>query len=406
MHQPAFVLLGLPGDQPPCPEQQPELKNIIQNHTCFSGGHRHYELLHPYLPENHEWIPVQSPLEDTINKYRSRESIVVFVSGDPYFFGFGKTLKHYFPEATIRSIPAPNCLQMLARKLQTDYGNIVPLSLHGRNRHRLHTLLLRGEKQLGILTDTHSSPDKLARHLITYGYEHYHFYVGERLGSTTENIRSLTAKEAAQSTFDPLNCIIISSTKAKPARIGQPEDAFHKLPGKSGMITKTPVRLFTLSAMTLNQAGTFWDIGSCTGSMAIEARCMYPALEVTAFEKKEKAYTVLEQNFQKFGTPGIRLIQDSFLADFPEDLSQYTTERIFIGGHGGELENILQKCNLYLCGGGLIGFNAIRHDSLMRFKQWVETHPDYSVLTEETLQQQHENAITIIIAQKNEHGSQ
>lgn len=78
------------------------------------------------------------------------------------------------------------------------------------------------------------------------------------------------------------------------------------------MITKMPVRLLTLSMLTLREKKSFWDIGFCTGSVSIEAKLQFPELKVTAFEQRTEGKELMERNSRKFGTPGITTVMGDF----------------------------------------------------------------------------------------------
>lgn len=400
---PTFTLLGLNGDRALEIPSSGELKSILEEHRFFAGGKRQYLLLKEHLPEDHEWITVRSPIMEAMKELAQCDKVMVFLSGDPFFYGFGRTLKKHFPDASIRSHPGPHSLQLLAQKLRMDHGGMSSISLHGRDRQALYSSLLRGERMIGALTDASNSPDRIAEELLKYGYEHYRIHVGERLGGSEERVQSLSLEEASERSFNPLNCLILDSPKAKPAGIGHPDEAFHKIPGRPGMITKCAVRTFTLSALDLSSASSFWDIGTCTGSMAIESSCMVPELRVTAIEKKEEAFEPLERNLKAFGTPGIELIQKDVVEAFGEELQGRTVDRIFLGGHGGDMERILQKADDPLNESGLIALNAIQDKSAGQFREWVARKPSYTLLLYKSIQIDGENPITVLIAQKRSH---
>ncbi len=397
-----FILIGIEGDQAPDLSQDAELQQLLREHRIFSGGERQRKLVAPMLPEDHEWIPLQAPLKEAIAKYADKECVVVFVSGDPYFFGFGKTIQKHFPDASIRSFPASNAIQLLAQRLQMEYGDLQTVTLHGRERDRLYEALLRGIKIIGVLTDEKNSPDKLAEKLLNYGYGHYRMHVGEQLGGPEEKVRSFSLEEASKNSFASLNCFILESEQAVPAEAIHPDESFHKLPGRPGMITNRAVRAFTLAAMEPEPNGSFWDIGTCTGSIAIDAQTSYPGMRVTAFEKKEESWDALDRNLKAFGTPGIRVLKQDFLEGSSGSLEDAAVDRIFVGGHGGQLEAILEKGDGYLRSGGRIGLNAIRAESCERFEAWVKERTDYQLITDRTLRIDQENPIRVLIAQKGE----
>lgn len=400
---PTFTLLGLNGDRIPELPTRGELKSLLEEHRCFAGGKRQYELLKEHLPEDHEWITVRSPIPEVMKALAEQERVVVFVSGDPFFYGFGRTIRKHFPEARIRSYPGLHSLQLLAQELGMEHGGMKSISLHGRARNELYSSLLKGHGMIGVLTDEDNSPDRVAEELLEHGYGHYRIHVGERLGGSGERIRSLSLAEAGKTSFDPLNCLILESTEARPAGIGHPDEAFEKIPGRPGMITKRAIRTFTLSALDLSSASSFWDIGTCTGSMAIEANCMFPELRVSAIEKKEEAFEALERNIKAFGTPGIELIKKDVLDAFGEELLGRSVDRIFLGGHGGDMERILQKADDRLNEGGLVALNAIQDKSAERFREWINRKSSYTNILENRIQIDGENPITVLIAQKRSH---
>lgn len=78
------------------------------------------------------WIDIKVPLDEVFDRYRSydgRESIVVFASGDPLFFGFAVTIQNRLPDAQIRLYPSFNSLQLLAQNLLMSYHDMRIVSL-------------------------------------------------------------------------------------------------------------------------------------------------------------------------------------------------------------------------------------------------------------------------------------
>ena len=120
----------------------PEALAQIRKGKVFSGGIRHKEIVGPLLPAGAEWISITVPLERVFSRYEeiftrfeetaTDDSIIVFASGDPLFFGFANTIKRKLPEADILLYPAFNSLQTLAHRLVMPYDDIRTVSLTGR----------------------------------------------------------------------------------------------------------------------------------------------------------------------------------------------------------------------------------------------------------------------------------
>ena len=348
----------------------------------FSGGKRHHEIMRPYLPAEHTWIDITVPLSDVFEQYNSQfsilnpqPSIVVFASGDPLFFGFANTLRREMPEAEIKVFPSFNSLQMLAHRLLLPYHDMRIVSLTGRPWQEFDRALIERTPKIGILTDTKEhTPQRIAQRMLQYGYNSYTVFVGEHLGSDSqERVSKLTLSEVAQRTFDAPNCLILHSEALEQrvpdlqCRFGIPDEEFHILEGRPRMITKAPIRLLSLHALELQCKHTFWDVGFCTGSVSIEARLHFPHLQIISFEVRPEGEALMRKNAEKFGAPGITALIGDFLT---QDLSALPRpDAVFIGGHGGHLYEMLKRLKDVLLPGGCIVFNSVSAESQQAFKE-------------------------------------
>ena len=131
----------------------PEIQRVIVSHTVFSRWARHYEIVKPHLPHSHTWIPVTVPLTDVFARYRAHESVVIFASGDPLFYGFANTVLREMPHAEVNVLPYFNSLQLLAHRLLMPYHDMHVVSLTGRPWHKFDEALIRGYEKIGVLTD-------------------------------------------------------------------------------------------------------------------------------------------------------------------------------------------------------------------------------------------------------------
>ena len=353
----------------------PEILEIISSHRVFSGGVRHHEIVRSLLPEKADWIDIKVPLDEVFDRYRSydgRESIVVFASGDPLFFGFAVTIQNRLPDAQIRLYPSFNSLQLLAQNLLMPYHDMRIVSLTGRPWHEFDRALIESASKIGVLTDREHTPTTIARRMLEYGYGNYTMFVGERLGNTErQSIRQFSIQAAAMNNFVHPNCLILRKERDGHSRkFGLPDSAFEHLNGREKMITKMPIRLLSLSMLDLINRERFWDIGFCTGSVSIEAKLLFPHLHITSFEIREEGRKLMTENCHRFGTPGIEAIIGDFLS---VDLSALEApDAIFIGGHGGKLEDILVRLKEVLQPGGCIVFNSVSSNSRELFHKGAE----------------------------------
>src|SRR3954468_22959573 len=87
-----------------------EVKSLLPLHTIFSGGKRHYELIEQHLPLHHTWIDIKGDMQLLFDQYSQYDTIVVFASGDPLFYGFANTIAKYHPQSDLKVYPHFNSL--------------------------------------------------------------------------------------------------------------------------------------------------------------------------------------------------------------------------------------------------------------------------------------------------------
>ena len=404
MRRPKFIVIGL--SDAPEPWLEPKALEAIKQGKVFSGGKRHHEIMRPFLPESYEWIDITVPLSNVFAQYKQifkghfseqrepscmhvlsssdeigrsqwsmvkgQRFIVVFASGDPLFFGFANTILREMPDAAIELFPSFNSLQTLAHRMLMPYHDMRIVSLTGRPWHEFDKALIERVTKIGVLTDNKEhTPAAIAQRMMDYGYDHYNVCVGEHLGNPEkERITHLSLAEAAQRSFDNPNCMVLQATHTKPRIFGIPDEQFAILEGRPRMITKSPIRLLSLQALDLYQKHTLWDIGFCTGSVSIEAKLQFPHLEIVSFEVREEGKELMRINSHRFGAPGITALIGDFLI---QDLSALPRpDAVFIGGHNGQLSQMLERIKSVLLPGGCVVFNSVSKESQQAFKQQAE----------------------------------
>ena len=364
-----FIVIGITDN--PKPWFPPEVMEIIRNGKVFSGGKRHHEIVTSLLPANAEWIDITVPIDAVFEQYKLKANsqkptapLIVFASGDPLFFGFANTIKRKMPDAEIVVYPTFNSLQMLAHRLVMPYHDMRIVSLTGRPWPEFDKTLIERAEKIGVLTDKEHTPATIAQRMLDYGYTNYTMYVGEHLGNPSlEEVTTLTLEEAAQRKFGHPNCLILNSCNScnswskKQSQFGIPDSEFTLLDGREKMITKMPIRLLTLQALDLPKKHVLWDIGFCTGSVSIEARLQFPHLHIEAFEIRPECEAIILENARRFGAPGINVHIGDFLGTDISALPRPDT--VFIGGHGGELKEIMKKVLTVLTDDGIIVFNSV-----------------------------------------------
>lgn len=139
---------------------------------------------------------------------------------------------------------------------------------------------------------------------------------------------------------------------------GLPDRLFVK---GSTPITKEEIRVITLSKARLEPGLLIWDIGSGTGSIAIEAARMAPDSEIWAVEKQSLSCTIIKENCKQFKIDGIHIVEGKApqaLTDLPRP------NRVFIGGSGSLIKPILKEVRNNLLPGGRVVVNSVTLDTL------------------------------------------
>lgn len=360
-----FLVIGI--NDNPQPTFTDEVKRVIDGGKVFSGGLRHHEIVGNILPDGAQWIDITVPLSDVYRQYRDvDDKIIIFASGDPLFFGFATTLQREFPDVDIMVYPTFNSLQTLAHRIVMSYHDMIIVSLTGRPWNAFDAALIEGRNKIGILTDRQHTPSAIAERMLHYGYVEYEMYVGEHLGNTeAERVVRYSLEEAATTDFSFPNCLIITKNNNSSFQMGLPDNAFAILDGRPKMITKMPIRLLSIQALGLTCGSVLWDIGFCTGSISIEAKRMYPSIDVVAFEIREEGRELMEENTRRFRTPGITTVIGDFMEQDVTTFPQPTS--VFIGGHGGKIVQIVARVAQMLPKGGIVVMNSVSEKSRTRF---------------------------------------
>lgn len=134
---------------------------------------------------------------------------------------------------------------------------------------------------------------------------------------------------------------------------GIPDESFERISGIP--ISKSEIRALVLSRLQIHPGLVLYDIGSGTGSIAIESKLLQAESRVFAIEKNIEAIELIKRNSLKLGVE-----IDIVCGEAPEVLDDLPrADRIFIGGSGGKLNEILDACNTKLNKGGRIIITSV-----------------------------------------------
>ncbi len=129
-------------------------------------------------------------------------------------------------------------------------------------------------------------------------------------------------------------------------------------------MSKMEVRATSLSYLDLYEAKNILDVGAGTGSVCIEALRRHEKLSAVAIEREPEGAMLIEKNAEKFGVfSRLEVItQEAPTTQMPKGVA---FDRVFIGGSGRQLSNILKWLKeSYLDKEGIVVVNAIAIESL------------------------------------------
>jgi precorrin-6Y C5,15-methyltransferase (decarboxylating) len=308
-------------------------------------------------------IPI-TPVKDAIKSIRdalNKADVAVLADGDPLFYGIGRLIIKEFERDIITIHPALSSMQLAFSRLKEPWDDAHFLSLHGREIDDIPGRILPYQKVF-ILTDNRHSPQSIARMLSNAlppdRRGDYLVFVGERLGMEDERVFEGRLDEAAGQKFaEPNAMIAIRKTRAEdedhPFVFGLTESM---ITHSRGLITKDEVRAVTIHRLRPPKEGVLWDIGAGSGSISIETGRISPKLRIFAVERDEAEVLNLRTNIMKFGIWNITPV----FGNAPDALSGLPDpDRVFIGGSGGYLAEIIAASGKRLKKYGRIVINAV-----------------------------------------------
>jgi precorrin-6Y C5,15-methyltransferase (decarboxylating) len=346
----------------------PSALKIISEAQVLAGGRRHLD----YFPDHpgEKVILGKNPEETlkTLLPLAETRRVVILASGDPNYYGIGPLAAQILGPDRLVIHPNVTAVQAASARLKMAWQDAAVVSLHGRGWEALAKAL--GQAKIMIYTDPAHPPEAVARYLVGRGIREARLCVLENLGQKDERVAWFSPEEAAARRFSPLNMVVIlkevSSPPSQVLMLGMPEDA---LAHDSGMITKAEIRAAALAKLRLGPGQVLWDVGAGSGSVGLEATLLVPGGRVFAIEKEPARAAMIRQNRDKFAVQNLEVVE----AEAPECLEALPDpDRVFVGGGGARLEEILDAASRRLRPGGRVVVAATLLGTLERARTWLK----------------------------------
>jgi precorrin-6Y C5,15-methyltransferase (decarboxylating) len=327
--------------------------------TVVYGAPRQLALLDGTVTgERREWPSPMLPALPTLFDEISGDVHVV-ASGDPLCHGVGATLIRLFGAHRVRVLPHVSSVTLACARMGWTVPDTEVISLVTAAPH---TAVRRGGKAVVLSRDA-STPTELARLLTESGRGDSGFTVFEQLGGPNERRRGGTARDwldAPASDVDDLNVVAITYRPDDRRAHALPDDEF----GHDGQITKQSIRAVTLAALGPRPGELLWDVGSGSGSVAIEWCRSAPGCTAVAFERDEQRRGRIRGNVEAFG------VRVDLRGAAPESFDGAADPAVIFIGGGVTQPGVLRACFERLAAGGRLVVNAVTVESEAVVAQW------------------------------------
>ncbi len=382
--------------------QTKEVQHAIETADILLGAERMIEGYSARIEKKPYYMTAQ--ILPYLEKLQESESlaqqeslrVTVLFSGDTGFYSGCRKLYVALQEAIaagrlkgrVQILPGLSSVVFLAARVGESYEDAAVLSMHGKKLNHLPATVESHEK-VYLLTSGSEDIRKIGRMLTKAGLGTCEVIIGYQMSYPEEKIRILKPEQCEKVTEEGLYTCLIRNPHPQPGRLthGRADTCFLRdSAGTEGKMRRTPmtkeeVREVSICKLHLTKKSVVYDIGSGTGSVAVEIAGLSGQLQVYAIERKPEAVELLRKNREHFHMDNMEIIE----ALAPEGLEELPVPtHAFIGGSGGRLLEILQV--LYRKNPHMrIVINAISMETIAELREVLEAFP---VEEEEILQMQ------------------
>ncbi|WP_432157620.1 MULTISPECIES: precorrin-6y C5,15-methyltransferase (decarboxylating) subunit CbiE [unclassified Streptomyces] len=325
----------------------PVAPEVLARAELVVGGRRHLDAVR--LPESAERIVLGplAPALDAVAEYDAKDRrVVVLASGDPGFFGVVRALAERCGADRLDVRPGVSSVAAAFARLGLTWDDAVVVSAHGR-APRTAVNVCRAYPKVAVLTGPGAGPAELGAALA--GYDRV-LVVASALGDPErERVERVTPAEAAARDWGAAVSVVLcldASRAAGPVRtvagpaLPPPGWALAEaeFAHRDSMITKFEVRALALARLGPRPGDLVWDVGSGSGSVAVE--CARLGAAVSAVEKSADGVARIRGNAGAHGVD-VHVVHGAA----PRALAGLDDpDAVFVGGGGRELADIVGTC--------------------------------------------------------------
>lgn len=375
-----------------------EVWSAVEQADVIFGAKRVIENFQPHVEKKpfylaSQIIPYLREVQKNglVSQYRR---VVILFSGDSGFYSgcqamyqaLKKEIESRNLPAKMTVLPGISSVAYLAACVGESYQDAAIYSIHGKNEPNLAEKIRRHKKTFLLMSGVEDMR-WIGKRLLEAGLAACRVIAGYQLSYPEQEILTLTPEACCELQQEGLYLCLIQNPCPEEQKLthGRSDTDFirDKVP-----MTKEEVREVSICKLRLREQAVVYDVGSGTGSIAVEMAELSDTIQVYAIEKKGEAAALIEQNRAKFGLDNLEVIRGSA----PEALEELPVPtHAFIGGSSGNLREILQV--LYQKNPQMrIVLNAISLETISELK---EIEKEFPLQEKEIVQMQVSRARTV-----------
>ncbi len=264
------------------------------------------------------------------------KTVAILVSGDVGFFSISRKLREeLLPYGEVELVCGISSMQYFCAKTGVPYDGLCFKSLHGRKGSILGVVSYN--RLVFLLTGGCHTAVSIFGDQCKAGLGGLTVHIGENLGSASERVETGTAEGLLKKPCSGMAVLLIEN----PGAANSFEPVRDNMMTRSNVpMTKEEARWVSVGKLGVRPTDVVWDIGAGTGSVSLELARKASDGVVYAIEQSPEAAALLEVNRCRLGGYNVSIIR----GNAPEILEGLPVpNRVFIGGSGGHLSNILKK---------------------------------------------------------------
>jgi len=338
--------------------------DVIAAADLLVGGRRHLAPFQDKVPETFTVTADLKKLAQVVRDgIRRAKRVVVLASGDPLYFGIGSYLARTLGPDNVRIYSNITSVAAAFARIGEPWQDVPVISLHGRRQEERLIRALGQSDRIAVFTDPTCTPQWVGSFLKRRKALDFRIGVFECMGTDAERVSWHRPETIGEQDFNSPNMVILKRMAGEGGErpnlhLGMPESAYAH---EQGLITKAEVRAVTLARLALGPRQVLWDLGAGSGAVAIEASLLMPGGRIVAVEKNPNRIEQIRTNRDRFGVANLEVVETLL----PDGLGSLPDpDRVFIGGGGKALIELITKVCRRLTGAGVLVVNTVLMDNL------------------------------------------